>query len=148
MEKNIFEHLEILKPINTKITLRFVQEGIAAGGFTSPALDHIEDDIDLGKLFVKNKYATFLARVKGNSMIDAGFEENDIMIVDRSVPAVDGSIAVCFLDGQFNVKRLKIDSKNEVVWLVPENKEMSPIKIDKQQDFQIWGTVTWHCKPV
>ena len=89
---------------------------------------------------IKNKEATFFARVSGQSMIDAGLSDNDLLIIDRSLNPEHNRIAVCYLDGEFTVKRLIV--KNGDVWLKPENKNYEAIKITKENDFVIWGIVT------
>lgn len=113
--------------------------GISAG-FPSPADDFREERLSLDDELVKNKEATFYARVSGQSMIGAGIGDNDLLVIDRSLEPADDKIAVCFLDGEFTVKRLKV-SKNEV-WLQPENPNYPIIKITEENNFVIWGIVT------
>jgi DNA polymerase V len=96
--------------------------------------------LSLDSELIKNKEATFFARVSGQSMIDAGLNDNDLLVIDRSLTPEHNRIAVCFLDGEFTVKRLKVDG--EEVWLQPENKNYNPIKITSENDFVIWGIVT------
>ena len=115
------------------------EEGISAG-FPSPADDFKETRISLDNELVKNKEATFYARVSGQSMIGAGLEDNDLLVIDRSLEPENNKIAVCFLDGEFTVKRLRV-SKEEV-WLQPENPDYPIIKITADNDFVIWGIVT------
>lgn len=117
----------------------FFDTGISAG-FPSPAEDFKEERLSLDKELVKNKEATFFARVSGQSMIGAGLDDNDLLVIDRSLEPANNKIAVCFLDGEFTVKRLKVD-KDEV-WLQPENPDYPIIKITKENDFIIWGIVT------
>ena len=128
----------IPKPNNSSGAL-FFDTGISAG-FPSPADDFKQQRISLDKELIKNKEATFFARVSGQSMIGAGIEDNDLLVIDRSLEPEDNKIAVCFLDGEFTVKRLKVD-KNEV-WLQPENPNYPIIKITRENDFIIWGIVT------
>ena len=116
-----------------------VDTGISAG-FPSPADDFKEQRLSLDDELIKNKEATFFARVSGQSMINAGLNDNDLLIIDRSLEPEHNKIAVCFLDGEFTVKRLKVDG-NEV-WLQPENPNYPIIKITKENDFIIWGIVT------
>jgi len=78
--------------------------------------------------------------VKGQSMIDAGLDDNDLLVIDRSLEPTNNKIAVCFLDGEFTVKRLRVE-KNEV-WLQPENPNYPIISITEENDFVIWGIVT------
>ena len=117
----------------------FFDTGISAG-FPSPADDFKEQRLSLDEELVKNKEATFYARVSGQSMIGAGLDDNDLLIVDRSLEPKNNKIAVCFIDGEFTVKRIKID-KN-IVWLMPENNLYKPIKVTSDNDFMVWGIVT------
>jgi len=117
----------------------FFDTGISAG-FPSPAEDFKEQRLSLDSILVKNKLATFYARVSGQSMIGAGLDDNDLLVIDRSLEPANNKIAVCFLDGEFTVKRLKVD-KDEV-WLQPENPDYPIIKITKDNDFIVWGIVT------
>jgi len=117
----------------------YFDTGISAG-FPSPAVDFKQERLSLDNELIKNKEATFFARVSGQSMIDAGLSDNDLLVIDRSLSPANNKIAVCFLDGEFTVKRLKVE-KDEV-WLQPENKNYQPIKITEENDFVIWGIVT------
>lgn len=117
----------------------YVDTGISAG-FPSPADDFKEQRLSLDRELVKNKEATFFARVSGQSMIGAGLEDNDLLVIDRSLEPEHNRIAVCFLDGEFTVKRLKVTK--EGVWLQPENSRYKPIQITEENDFVIWGIVT------
>lgn len=117
----------------------FFDTGISAG-FPSPAEDFKQQRISLDKELIKNKEATFFARVSGQSMIGAGLDDSDLLVIDRSLEPQHDKIAVCFLDGEFTVKRLKV--KHDGIWLQPENPEYEPIKITKENDFVIWGIVT------
>ena len=117
----------------------YFDTGISAG-FPSPAEDFKQERLSLDIELIKNKEATFFARVSGQSMIDAGLNDNDLLVIDRSLSPAHNKIAVCFLDGEFTVKRLKVE-KNEV-WLQPENKNYQAIQITEANDFVIWGIVT------
>ena len=117
----------------------YFDTGISAG-FPSPAEDFKEQRLSLDKELIKNKEATFFARVNGQSMIGAGLDDNDLLVIDRSLEPINNKIAVCFLDGEFTVKRLKVDKKE--VWLQPENPNYPIIKITEDNDFIIWGIVT------
>ena len=117
----------------------YFDTGISAG-FPSPAEDFKQERLSLDNELIKNKEATFFARVSGQSMIDAGLSDNDLLVIDRSLSPAHNKIAICFLDGEFTVKRLKVE-KDEV-WLQPENKNYQPIKITEENDFVIWGIVT------
>lgn len=117
----------------------FFDAGISAG-FPSPAEDFKEERLSLDSILVKNKLATFYARVSGQSMIDAGLDDNDLLVIDRSLEPAHNRIAVCVLDGEFTVKRLRVEKDG--VWLQPENPNYEPIKITEDNDFVIWGIVT------
>jgi DNA polymerase V len=100
----------------------------------------LDASIDLNKTLIKNKDATFYGRVKGDSMIGGGLSDGDLLIIDKSIEPKNGKIAVCFIDGEFTVKRIKIEK--ELIWLIPENKNYQPIKVTADNDFVIWGIVT------
>ncbi|MCL4150702.1 UNVERIFIED_CONTAM: hypothetical protein GTU68_000171 [Idotea baltica] len=117
----------------------FFDAGISAG-FPSPAEDFKEKRISLDRELIKNKEATFFAKVSGQSMIGAGLDDNDLLVIDRSIEPAHNKIAVCFLDGEFTVKRLKVDT--EGLWLQPENPNYPIIRITDENDFVIWGIVT------
>ena len=89
---------------------------------------------------IQNKDTTFFAKVKGQSMINAGLNDSDLLVIDRSLEPKNNKIAVCFLDGEFTVKRLRVE-KNEV-WLQPENPDYPIINITEDNNFIIWGIVT------
>ena len=116
-----------------------IDTGISAG-FPSPADDSRETRISLDDELIQNNDATFFAKVKGQSMINAGLDDNELLVIDRSLEPANNKIAVCFLDGEFTVKRLRVE-KNEV-WLQPENPNYPIIKITEDNDFVIWGIVT------
>lgn len=120
------------------LSLPYVESGISAG-FPSPADDFLDLSLDLNKELIKNKSSTFYGRVKGESMKDVGINNGDLLIIDKSLEATNGKIAVCYIDGEFTVKRIKIE-KN-VCWLVAENEDYAPIKVTAQNDFLIWGIV-------
>ena len=117
----------------------FIDTGISAG-FPSPAEDFRETRISLDEELIQNKDATFFAKVSGQSMIGAGLDDNDLLVIDRSIEPINNKIAVCFLDGEFTVKRLRVE-KGEV-WLKPENPDYPIIKITEDNNFVIWGIVT------
>ena len=114
-------------------------EGVSAG-FPSPADDFKETRISLDKVAVKNEAATFYARVAGQSMIGAGLDDGDLLVIDRSLEPQDGKIAVCLIDGDFTVKRLKVEK--DCVWLMVENKRYKPILVTEENELMIWGIVT------
>lgn len=122
---------------------QFVTSGIKAG-FPSPAADFEENKISLDKIVVKNKETTFYAKASGNSMTGAGIDDGDILVIDRSLEPINNKIAVCLIDGEFTVKRIKIEGEN--VFLMPENSNYNPIKIELHNEFVVWGIVTYVIK--
>lgn len=123
---------------DSKVLIPYMSEGISAG-FPSPADDFLDLSIDLNKEFVKNPSSTFYGRVKGESMKDVGINEGDLLIIDKSLEPSNGKVAVCYIDGEFTVKKIKI-TKN-VCWLMPANEKYKPIKVNEENDLIIWGIV-------
>lgn len=123
----------------TTLELPYIDAGISAG-FPSPADDFIALSIDLNKEIIKNKDTTFFAKVKGNSMKNADIHDGDLLVIDRSLTPQNNKIAVCQIDGEFTVKRIKIEK--DVIWLIAENEDYKPIKVTPENDFVIWGIVT------
>ncbi|MDB9787370.1 translesion error-prone DNA polymerase V autoproteolytic subunit [Flavobacteriaceae bacterium] len=121
------------------------EERISAG-FPSPADDFKETRISLDRELVKNKEATFYARVSGDSMIGAGLDDGDLLVIDRSKNPVNGKIAICLIDGEFTVKRIKKE-KNKL-YLMPENKNYKPIELKEENELIIWGVVEYVIKKV
>lgn len=128
-------------PASTKILLElpYVKEGISAG-FPSPADDFIDTAIDLNHELIKHPSSTFFGRVRGDSMKDLGIHNGDLLVIDKSLEPATGKVAVCFVDGEFTVKSLKIEKDN--IWLLPANNSYKPILVTKENDFMIWGIVT------
>ena len=127
----------------TELELPLIPFGISAG-FPSPALDFIDLKIDLNKYLIEHPSATFYGRVQGESMRDAGINDGDLLVIDKSIEPTDGKIAVCYLDGEFTLKRIKIDNKG--LWLMPENNKYKPIKIEEHNNLTVWGIVTYIIK--
>ena len=121
------------------------EEGISAG-FPSPADDFGETRISLDRELVKNKEATFYARVDGDSMIGAGLNDGDLLVIDRSLNPENGKIAVCLVDGDFTVKRIK--KEKDKFYLMPENKKYKPIELKEENELIIWGVVEYVIKKV
>ncbi|RXR19392.1 translesion error-prone DNA polymerase V autoproteolytic subunit [Flavobacterium amnicola] len=138
--------IEIFAPnTDSNLEMPFIAAGIKAG-FPSPAADFDEVRISLDQIVVKNKSATFYAKASGNSMIGAGIADGDVLVIDRSLEPADNKIAVCYIDGDFTVKRIKIE-KNSIC-LVPENEAFQPIKITEENELIIWGIVTYVLKKI
>ncbi len=140
------EKLTFLKPKKgDSLGQWLIEQGISAG-FPSPADDFKEIRISLDKELVKNKESTFYARVSGNSMEDAGLSDGDMIIIDKSLTPQNNKIAVCFLDGEFTIKR--VVKRNNNLYLKPENKNYEEILISEDNELMIWGIVTYVVKCV
>lgn len=139
------EILTFYKSIQGTIKLEFVSEGISAG-FPSPADDFKNKRISLDEELINDVNTTYYARVSGESMIDAGLDNNDLLVIDKSIAPKDGKIAVCYVDGEFTVKRLNITK--ECIYLMPANEKYKPIKVTKDKQLLIWGIVTYVIKKV
>lgn len=137
-------HLEDNGPTTDELP-KMAQEGIHAG-FPSPANDYMTQAIDLNRELVRHPAATFYGRVVGDSMIDAGVEEGDILVIDKSLDAQDGDMAVCFVDGEFTLKYLKLHAGG--IRLVPANDKYPVIEVAEGMDFKMWGVVTYVIKKV
>tara|TARA_X000000368_G_scaffold384316_1_gene342832 strand:- start:26079 stop:26510 length:432 start_codon:yes stop_codon:yes gene_type:complete len=122
-----------------------VEQGISAG-FPSPADDFREIRISLDKELVKNSESTFYARVSGDSMIEAGLDDGDLIVIDRSLDPENGKIAVCFIDGEFTVKTIKKEENK--IFLIPQNKIYKPIEVEEGNELIIWGIVNYVIKKV
>ena len=134
-----------LPDFESEVKIPFVTEGVSAG-FPSPAGDFLETNIDLNKELSENPLATFYIKVKGNSMIDAGINDKDVLVVDRSLEPQNNKIAICCIDGEFTVKRIQVEK--DCLYLMPENKDYSPIKVTEENQLIIWGIVTYVIKAV
>ena len=129
--------------IGESVTLPYYPEGIRAG-FPSPATDYEEESIDLNRELIRHREATFFARVKGDSMIDAGYMPGDLLVVDKSLDPQDGDVVVAYVDGGFTIKELDLSQRDKgIVWLVPHNETYQRIKISEEQMGVIWGVVTY-----
>lgn len=128
-----------------ELSLPLVTGGISAG-FPSPALDFVDVSIDMNKYLIKHPSATFYGRVKGDSLRNAGIDDGDLLVIDRSLALTAGKIAVCYVDGEFTAKRVEV--RGDTIWLMPANEKYQPIKVTAEQDFLVWGVVTHVIKSV
>lgn len=124
---------------STQMLIPYALEKINAG-FPSPAQDYIDKALDMNEHLIKNETATFIVKVASLSMLNAGIEIDDELIVDRSLDAKHGDIVVALIDNDFTVKRLMIDEKGQ--WLKAENPEYKNIYLQEGQELIIWGVVT------
>lgn len=109
-------------------------------GFPSPAEDFLDTKLDLNQYLIQHPTATFFVRVSGNAMHRAGIVDGDLLVVDRSLQATDGSIVIAVIEGEMLVRRYK--TVNNQVWLMADPRQEEPIVGTDQRDWQIWGVVT------
>lgn len=114
--------------------------GSVVAGFPSPAEQYLEPTLDLNELLVKRPAATFFVRVKGDSMIEEGIREGDLLVVDRSISPASGDVIIAAVDGEFTVKRFMRDKTG--VHLVPANKAYPVIDLKRDQELDYFGKVT------
>lgn len=112
-----------------------------AAGFPSPADEHVEAHLDLNDLLINNPSNTFLVRVSGESMQDAGIHPGDILVVDKSMEPMDNKIVIAAIDGYLTVKRLRKNKEN-IYQLLPENKQFKAIEVTPEAHVHLWGVVT------
>ena len=125
--------------LSSSMPLPYADDGIKAG-FTSPAQGLPSESIDLNREIVAHPASTFYGRVVGDSMCEEGIEEGDILVIDRSLEPANGDLAVCCIDGEFTVKRLKVERHR--ILLMPSNRHYHPIEVSEDDDFTVWGIVT------
>lgn len=119
---------------------------VIKAGFPSPAQDYISGTIDLNRELIRHRETTFLARVSGNSLQEAGICDGDIVIIDKSLEAKNGDYVVAFIDGEFTLKEFRFDEAENCAWLIPHNKAYEPIKVTQENDFLVWGVLTYTIK--
>ena len=129
--------------LSSSLPLPYANEGIRAG-FPSPAQDYLQQAIDLNKELIRHPASTFYGRVVGDSMSGEGIEEGDILVIDKSLELTDDDLAVCFIDGEFTVKRVRL--KQEAAYLIPSNPKYPTIKVTADNNFIVWGIVTYTIK--
>ena len=112
-----------------------------SAGFPSPADDYTEENFELNEHLISNPFSTFFLRVKGESMINAGIKDKDLIIVDKSLIAKPGDIVIAMIDGEFTIKRLSI--KNDELYLKAENHNYPNFSFKNHIDVQIWGVVIY-----
>ncbi len=129
---------------STALSIDCAVEGVHAG-FPSPAEDYTES-IDLNKELIAHPATTFYARAIGDSMIDRGIANEDLLIIDKALTPREGNVVVAFIDGEFTLKTLHNDPQNHCCWLLPANKRYKPIKVTQDNELVIWGVVTFNIK--
>lgn len=141
-----FKHsLEIYSAdLESELPLYYADEGIRAG-FPSPAQDYTHDKIDLNRDLIEHPASTFYGRVVGDSMSEEGITEGDMLVIDKSIQPENGDLAVCCLDGEFTLKRIQITDDGRLL-LMPSNRNYQPIEVAEDDDFMVWGIVTYTIK--
>lgn len=124
--------------VKLNITLPFYSS--VSAGFPSPADDHLEEELDLNAYLIRHPEATFFVRVTGDSMVQAGIYEGDILIVDCALEVQQDDVIVAILEGEFTVKRFVQREGRHYLW--PENPHYAPIELREGVAFQVWGVVT------
>ena len=124
---------------STHLLIPYALEKISAG-FPSPAQDYVDKALDMNEHLIKNATSTFIVKVASLSMLNAGIDIDDELIVDRSLDAKHGDIVIALIDNEFTVKRLMIDEKGQ--WLKAENPDYKDIYLADGQELIIWGVVT------
>lgn len=130
---------------DSQLELEYADAGIRAG-FPSPAQDYVGETIDLNRDLIRHPASTFYGRVVGDSMSGEGITEGDILVIDKSIEPEDGDLAVCCLDGDFTLKRIKIDRRTRRVYLMPSNSAYRPIEVTPDNEFMVWGVVLYTIK--
>lgn len=131
--------------LSCELGLPFADQGIRAG-FPSPAQDYMTESIDLNKELIRHPATTFYARAVGDSMQDFGIDSGDLLIIDKALEPQEGDIVVAYIDGEFTLKRVSISKEDKCVWLMPGNENYSSIKVTEENDFLIWGVLTYNIK--
>ncbi len=132
--------MESFGSASKKFKIPLLNDSVSAG-FPSPADDYTEENIDLNEHLISNPFSTFFLRVKGDSMINAGIKDKDLIIVDKSLIAKPGNIIIAMIDGEFTIKRLSI--KNDELYLKAENHNYPDFRFKNHIDVQIWGVVIY-----
>ncbi len=129
--------------VDSNTELPFAQGGVSAG-FPSPSEDPMNLKLDLNRELIRNPASTFYARVSGVSMIDDGVDDGDLLVIDKSVEPYDGCLAVCYIDGEFTLKRFS--DRGDHALLIPANPKYKSIKVTADNDFMVWGVVRYLIK--
>ncbi len=131
-------------PSEFKQKLELQMANAIKAGFPSPADDYQHDALDFNRDLIKHPEATFYGRVDGDSMVEAGINDGDIAVIDRSVDASDGDVIVAFVNNEFTIKYLDLSHKADgYIELKPANKKYHPIRIEDTDNFEVWGVVVW-----
>ena len=136
----LIQVLDSFDSTTKKFRIPLLNDSVSAG-FPSPADDYTEENIDLNEHLISNPFSTFFLRVKGDSMINAGIKDKDLIIVDKGLIARPGNIIIAMIDGEFTIKRLSI--KNDELYLKAENNNYPDFRFKNHIEVQIWGVVIY-----
>ena len=131
--------------LSSELELLFADQGIRAG-FPSPAQDYMSESIDLNQELIRHPATTFYARAVGDSMKGCGIDDGDLLVIDKAISPQNGDIVVAYIDGEFTLKKVKLEPDGSYLWLIPANDEYPPIKVTEENDFIIWGVLTYNIK--
>lgn len=131
--------------LSSELELLFADQGIRAG-FPSPAQDYMSESIDLNQELIRHPATTFYARAVGDSMKGCGIDDGDLLVIDKAISPQNGDIVVAYIDGEFTLKKVRLEPDGSCQWLIPANDEYPPIKITEENDFIIWGVLTYNIK--
>lgn len=118
--------------------------GSVRAGFPSPADDFPTQSLNISRELIRNPASTFYARVCGDSMTGDGIDDGDLLVVDRGIEPYDGCVAVCYLDGEFTLKRVEMHS--DYAMLVPSNPKYKPLRVSADNNFKVWGVARYVVK--
>jgi DNA polymerase V len=141
MKSAVLSHPQLVRIPEKKLLLEVCGWKVPAG-FASPAADHTRKRIDLNDHLIRNGDATYIFKVKGDSMIDIGIYEGDALLIDRSIEPRHGNIVLAVINSDFTVKRLH--RRGGVIKLIPENQRYPTIVVKEEEDFSVWGVVTYN----
>lgn len=128
-----------------KLKLHYAQA--IKAGFPSPAEDYMHDSLDFNRDLIEHPEATFYGRVEGDSMMEANICDGDIAVIDRSVEPKNGDVIVAFVNNEFTIKYLDLTHRKEgYIELRPANRNFRSIRIDEDDNFEVWGVVVWTIK--
>ena len=130
-------------------TKKFTQQDVRtanATGFGAAADDYAERGIDLNEQLIRNKPATFFFRMSGDAMMESGIYDRDILIVDRSIHAANGKVVIAAVNGELLVRRL--EKTINKIRLLADNRKFNAMEVQNEQDFSIWGVVTYNIHAV
>lgn len=131
--------------VDAQTHVQMLEDACVHAGFPSPVEEaYMSQPIDLNRELVSHPATTYIVKVVGDSMIDEGIDEGDMLVVDRSLFPTERSIAVCMLDGEFALKR--IVQRDGRLMLFSGNSAYPPIVVDTPAELRVWGVVQWVLK--